>query len=170
MELLKFFFSFKRTFLDGISPKPPTNQNSNKLMVLTTFTPPSQQKKKIKFTRGGEADSVLHAMYKTGALIVSSSKLLLPALAAAARLVTGVLYVPLDCVAERMAALAGSEGAQERLGSSSRARENEGIGKKEEQALHYEEKYLHETSQQVNEIDKLMGGQLIALSPGHSHD
>ena len=92
-------------------------------------------------------------MYKTGALIVSSNKLLLPALAAAARLVTGVLYVPLDCVAERMAALAGSSGeggAQERLGSSSRARENEeGPGKKEEQALHYEEKYLHETSQQV---------------------
>ena len=96
----------------------------------------------------------LHAMYKTGALIVSSSKLLLPALAAAARLVTGVLYVPLDCVVERMAALAGSEGAQERLGSSSRARESEGPGKEEEQALHYEEKYLHETSQQVNEIDK----------------
>ena len=101
----------------------------------------------------------LHAMYKTGALIVSSSKLLLPALAAAARLVTGVLYVPLDCVAERMAALAGSSvegGVQERLGSSSRARENEeGPEKKEEeQALHYEEKYLHETSQQVNEIDK----------------
>lgn len=94
-------------------------------------------------------------MYKTGALIVSSSKLLLPALAAAARLVTGVLYVPLDCVTERVAALAGSSaegGAQERLGSSSRARENEGPGKEEEEMLHYEAKYLHETSQQVNEL------------------
>lgn len=34
-------------------------------------------------------------MYRTGALIVNSSKLLLPALAAAAKLVTGVLYIPL---------------------------------------------------------------------------
>ena len=35
------------------------------------------------------------AMYHSGALIVSSGKLLLPALSAAARLVTGVLYIPL---------------------------------------------------------------------------
>lgn len=34
-------------------------------------------------------------MYQTGALIVHSSKVLLPALAAASRLVSGVLYVPL---------------------------------------------------------------------------
>ena len=35
-------------------------------------------------------------MYQTGALIVESSKLLLPALAAASRVVSGVLYIPLD--------------------------------------------------------------------------
>jgi len=34
-------------------------------------------------------------MYHSGALIVNSGKLLLPALTAAARLVTGVLYIPL---------------------------------------------------------------------------
>ena len=34
-------------------------------------------------------------MYQTGALIVHSSKVLLPALSAASRLVSGVLYVPL---------------------------------------------------------------------------
>ncbi len=34
-------------------------------------------------------------MYQTGALVVHSSKVLLPALAAASRLVSGVLYVPL---------------------------------------------------------------------------
>ncbi len=34
-------------------------------------------------------------MYRTGALVVSSSAVLMPALAAAAKLVTGVLYVPL---------------------------------------------------------------------------
>lgn len=34
-------------------------------------------------------------VYSTGALIVSSRKLLLPSLTAAARLVNGVLYVPL---------------------------------------------------------------------------
>ena len=34
-------------------------------------------------------------MYQTGALIVHSSKVLIPALAAASRLVSGVLYVPL---------------------------------------------------------------------------
>ena len=84
---------------------------------------------------------------------MSSSKLLLPALAAAARLVTGVLYVPLDYV-ERVAALAGSSaggGVQGR--DSSRARENGGPGKEEEERrlLHYETKYLQETSQQVND-------------------
>ena len=35
-------------------------------------------------------------MYQTGALIVESSKLLLPALTAAARVVSKVLYIPLD--------------------------------------------------------------------------
>lgn len=52
-------------------------------------------------------------MYKTGALIVSSGKLLLPALAAATRMVTGVLYVPLDYVGRMGGALgSGANGAE----------------------------------------------------------
>ena len=39
-----------------------------------------------------------YCMYRTGALVVSSSTLLMPALAAAAKLVTGVLYVPITQV------------------------------------------------------------------------
>ena len=93
-------------------------------------------------------------MYKTGALIVSSSKLLLPALAAAARLVTGVLYVPLDCMERAAAGSSSAEGggARER-GPSTRARENGGTGKEEDETkrlLHYETNYLQETSRQVN--------------------
>ena len=82
---------------------------------------------------------------------MSSSKLLLPALAAAARLVTGVLYVPLDYV-ERVTSVGG---VQERGGegelSSSSSRENGETNKEEEerQLIHYEAKYLQETSQQV---------------------
>ena len=65
-------------------------------------------------------------MYKTGALIVSSSKLLLPALAAAARVVSGVLYVPLDYVG-RVGGPGGGGGGVNGV----------------------EGKYLHEASQQV---------------------
>ena len=41
--------------------------------------------------------NVSSQMYKTGALIVNSNKLLLPALAAASKVVSGVLYIPLHC-------------------------------------------------------------------------
>ena len=94
-------------------------------------------------------------MYKTGALIVSSSKLLLPALVAAARLVSGVLYVPLDYV-ERVTALAASAGGgvkgEEDGPSSSRENGRGGTQREEEERrlLHYETKYLQETSKQVS--------------------
>ena len=90
-------------------------------------------------------------MYKTGALIVSSSKLLLPALAAAARLVTGVLYVPLNYV-ERTTSVGGVQqrGGEDELSSSSRENGGETIkGEEERRLLQYEAKYLQETSQQV---------------------
>lgn len=93
-------------------------------------------------------------MYKTGALLLSSSKLLLPALAAASRLVTGVLYIPLDYV-ERVAALSeGGGGLQERdkEGDSSSVlnRENGGMRKEVEERQHAETKYPQETSGQVS--------------------
>ena len=90
-------------------------------------------------------------MYKTGALIVSSSKLLLPALAAAARLVSGVLYIPLDYVGRATGAI-GAEGTV--LDDPRERREDgvPGLAKKEDETLrvHHEISYLQETSQQVS--------------------
>ncbi len=47
-------------------------------------------------------DRPISQMYHTGALVVSSNAVLLPALAAATKLVTGVLYVPLVQVSSFM--------------------------------------------------------------------
>lgn len=89
-------------------------------------------------------------MYKTGALIVSSSKLLLPALAAAARLVSGVLYVPLDYVG-RVSGVIGAEGIvpdgpkeQREGGVPTRSAKEDETWK-----IHCETNYLREASQQV---------------------
>ena len=79
-------------------------------------------------------------MYKTGALVVNSSKLLLPALAAAARVVSGVLYVPLDYVERTL----GSGGGGGEGGRGEIAREEE-----RSQLVLCETKYLQEASQQV---------------------
>ena len=83
-------------------------------------------------------------MYKTGALVVNSSKLLLPALTAAARVVSGVLYVPLDYV-ERTVGIGG--GAKEEGGGGGggeMVREEE-----KSQLVLCETRYLEEASQQV---------------------
>lgn len=50
-------------------------------------------------------------MYKTGALVVESSKVLIPALTAACRLVSGVLYVPLAYQAPEATPLAAAAAA-----------------------------------------------------------
>ena len=84
-------------------------------------------------------------MYKTGALVVNSSKLLLPALAAAARVVSGVLYVPLDYVERTVGT--GPGGAKEEGGGGGRGemvREEE-----RSQVVLCETRYLQEASQQV---------------------
>ena len=78
-------------------------------------------------------------MYKTGALIVSSSKLLLPALAAAARVVSGVLYIPLDCVEKAVGGVKGE--VQDEGGEMAREEMSESV--------HCETRYLQEASQQV---------------------
>ena len=91
-------------------------------------------------------------MYKTGALIVNSSKLLLPALTAAARLVSGVLYVPLDYVGR----VAGAIGAEGTVPDGPRERgEGPGVPRsaaKEDETwrIHRETNYLREASQQVS--------------------
>lgn len=88
-------------------------------------------------------------MYKTGALIVSSRKLLLPALAAAARVVSGVLYIPLDLTGRAAGAVGGVSGSAE--GAPGPEGGDEVMGKEGEGQLpQLEARYLQEASQQVN--------------------
>lgn len=89
-------------------------------------------------------------MYKTGALIVGSSKLLLPALTAAARLVSGVLYVPLNFFEKKIADVGGARGQM--------SEEEEGVVEYREgdaQLIGYEAQFLCEASKQV-QLKKLM--------------
>ena len=89
-------------------------------------------------------------MYKTGALIVNSSKLLLPALTAAARLVSGVLYIPLDYVGR----VSGAIGAEGTVPDCPREQREGGVparSAKEDETWrsHCETNYLQEASEQV---------------------
>lgn len=82
---------------------------------------------------------------------MSSSKLLLPALAAAARLVSGVLYVPLDYV-ERVTGTGRGGGAEGRAPGERRVSgASASAGKDEESRRNCcETMYLQEASQQVS--------------------
>ena len=81
-------------------------------------------------------------MYQTGALVVESSRALLPALTAACRLVSGVLYVPLAYRAPEAASLAAAATTRGRAGE----------GESEGDRTQHEVWNLCETMQQIRHV------------------